>query len=207
MSITEETIHAASRGEGRERILDEARRLFLTHGYAETSMQEIADAVGMTKPALYYHFRDKQDLLLAVLSRELEEGHQAFVAILSSKKSLADRLQEGAVWAFSRIKGDLGRLMNDMHRMVPPDRVAEFKSQHSMPVDMICQMLNEAKTAGELTSDVDPQLLSQLYIGMIFGQLAMQNSEELQNLDAERLGKVVARVFLEGACPQHVPSN
>ena len=34
-------------------------------------MQEIADAVGMTKPALYYHFKDKQDLLLAVIAREM----------------------------------------------------------------------------------------------------------------------------------------
>jgi AcrR family transcriptional regulator len=201
MGISEETVQANTRGEGRGRILDEARHLFLTKGYAETSMQEIADAVRMTKPALYYHFKDKQDLLLAVLSRELEQGHKAFVSILSSRKSLADRLQEGAVWTFSRITGDLGRLMNDMHRMVPPDRVMAFKSQHSMPVDMVCQMLNDAKKSGELTSDVDPRILAQLYIGMIFGQLAMQNSEELQKLDAEHLGKIVAQVFLEGACP------
>ena len=203
MGISEDVVQSVTRGEGRERILDEARQLFLTRGYAETSMQEIADSVGMTKPALYYHFKDKQDLLLAVLSREIELGHKAFVSILSSRKSLAERLQEGAVWTFSRIKGDLGRLMNDMHRMLPADRVMEFKSKHSMPVDMVCAMLNEAKKSGELTSDVDPKILSQLYIGMIFGQLAMQNSEELQNLDAERLGKIVAQVFLEGACPHH----
>lgn len=200
MTIAEEAGQATHRGEGRGRILDEARALFLTKGFAETSMQEIADAVGLTKPALYYHFTDKQELLLAVLARELEESQQAFIATLGSEASLSSRLQEGATWCLSRIKGDLGRLMNDMHRVLPPDRVKAFKCQHAMPVDMVCRVLNEAKAKGELTSDIDPKVLSQLYIGMIFGQLATQNSEEVQQLDADRLGEIVARVFLEGVC-------
>ena len=59
----------ALRGVGRDRILDEARDRFLAKGFSATSMQEIADAVGMTKPALYYHFRDKNELFLSVIAR------------------------------------------------------------------------------------------------------------------------------------------
>jgi hypothetical protein len=40
----------------RARILDAARTLFAERGYAGTSMRDLADALGMTKAALYYHF-------------------------------------------------------------------------------------------------------------------------------------------------------
>ena len=200
MVVTEESINTSSRGEGRGRILDEARSLFLTKGFAATAMQEIADAVGLTKPALYYHFRDKQDLLLAVLGREMEESQRVFAESLTSDPSLAKRLEVGATWTFTRIQGDLGRLMSDMHRVLPAERVAEFKCNHPMPVDMVRQILDEAKANGELGCDEDTIVLARLYVGMIFGQLAMQNSEEIQKMDADRLGKIVARVFMDGVC-------
>jgi AcrR family transcriptional regulator len=200
MIVAEDASHVSSRGDGRERILDVARDLFLAKGFAATSMQEIADAVGMTKPALYYHFRDKQDLLLAVLGREMEESQRAFFATVTAEPTLRKRLEEGAIWTFTRIQGDLGRLMSDMHRVLPVDRVHEFKGNHPMPVDLVKQVLIEAKASGELGCDLDLDVLARLYVGMIFGQLAMQNSEEIQKLDSVRLGKIVARVFMDGVC-------
>lgn len=44
-------------------ILSAAAELFRMQGYASTSMQEIADAVGLSRPALYYHFKNKEELL------------------------------------------------------------------------------------------------------------------------------------------------
>ncbi len=46
----------------RERILEAARDLFARQGYALTTIQQIADAVGATKPFVYYYFRDKQEI-------------------------------------------------------------------------------------------------------------------------------------------------
>lgn len=48
-------------------ILDAASELFSTKGYEETSMQEIADAVGMLKGSLYHYIRNKEDLLFHLL--------------------------------------------------------------------------------------------------------------------------------------------
>jgi AcrR family transcriptional regulator len=195
---TESNVTSHQRGEGRERILDEARSLFLERGFAATSMQEIADAVGMTKPALYYHFKDKQDLLLAVLGREMEDGHRAFNESLTRSESLETRLEEGAAWAFSRIKGDIGRLMSDMHRVLPAERVQQFKCDHPMPVETITQVISEAIARGEISDTEDPVILARLYVGMIFGQLAMLHGEEIQEIDPGELGKTIARVFIHG---------
>ena len=49
----------------REKILDVAYRSFADKGYNRTSMGSIAEELGITRPALYYHFASKEDLLLA----------------------------------------------------------------------------------------------------------------------------------------------
>jgi len=56
-----------------QKCLDEATRLFVTHGYNGISMREIAEQVGVSKAGLYYHFRDKEALFLAILTASLEE--------------------------------------------------------------------------------------------------------------------------------------
>ncbi len=53
----------------RDRILAEAERLFASHGFAGTSLRQVADAVGVTPPNLYNHFRSKRALYEAVLDR------------------------------------------------------------------------------------------------------------------------------------------
>ena len=50
----------------RERILDVALDLFTEKGYDKTSLREIAEQLGFTKAALYYHFPGKKDILLAL---------------------------------------------------------------------------------------------------------------------------------------------
>ncbi len=64
----------APRGEMRERILDVALELFNDQGYDKTSLREIAERLGVTKAALYYHFQSKQDILLELHLRLHELG-------------------------------------------------------------------------------------------------------------------------------------
>src|ERR1700728_4031465 len=64
-----------TRGATRERILDIALDLFTEHGYDKTSLREIAEELGFTKAALYYHFERKEDMLLALHLRLHELGH------------------------------------------------------------------------------------------------------------------------------------
>lgn len=52
----------------RERILDVANELFVDQGYDGTSLREIADGMGFSKAALYYHFRSKEEILWALLA-------------------------------------------------------------------------------------------------------------------------------------------
>jgi TetR/AcrR family acrAB operon transcriptional repressor len=55
--------------ETRNRILDTAEQVFRDHGVASTSLADIADAAGVTRGAIYWHFRNKGDLFAAMLDR------------------------------------------------------------------------------------------------------------------------------------------
>jgi AcrR family transcriptional regulator len=52
----------------RARLVSAATDLFIANGFDKTSMREIADKVGFSKPALYHHFASKDDLLLAAVA-------------------------------------------------------------------------------------------------------------------------------------------
>src|SRR5262252_8627816 len=54
---------ARSRGDTRARIQQVAIELFTEHGYEGTSLREIAERLDVTKAALYYHFRSKEDII------------------------------------------------------------------------------------------------------------------------------------------------
>jgi AcrR family transcriptional regulator len=64
----------------RARILDVALELFTEHGFEGTTLQQIADRLGFTKAALYYHFRSKDDLLQALIAPAVGELDALLVA-------------------------------------------------------------------------------------------------------------------------------
>ncbi|MEU0229067.1 helix-turn-helix domain-containing protein [Streptomyces sp. NPDC006284] len=64
------------RGDTRQRIQDVALELFAEHGYEKTSLREIAERLDVTKAALYYHFKTKEEILVSIfedLSRPIED--------------------------------------------------------------------------------------------------------------------------------------
>jgi AcrR family transcriptional regulator len=64
--------HAGRRGDTRARIQRVALELFAEQGYERTSLREIAERLGVTKAALYYHFKSKEDIV-----RSFTEDHFA----------------------------------------------------------------------------------------------------------------------------------
>lgn len=64
--------------ETKQRILEAARELFARKGVQKTSMQEIAGRLGITKPALYYHFPSREELVRSIMQPLIDDG-EAFV--------------------------------------------------------------------------------------------------------------------------------
>jgi len=77
----------------RERILSEAARLFVSQGYDGISMREIASACSLSKAGIYYHFKDKQDLFLALLLDNLEQVSKLVADVRSAGGSARDQIE------------------------------------------------------------------------------------------------------------------
>jgi AcrR family transcriptional regulator len=70
--------------EGRDELLAAALRVFARRGYQQAGVDEIADAAGYSKGALYWHFSGKDDLLLALLEERIDAPTREMVALLES---------------------------------------------------------------------------------------------------------------------------
>jgi AcrR family transcriptional regulator len=70
----------------RQRLLDVAVTLISRYGFAGTSLQMIADELGITKAAIYYHFRTRDQLLVAVMEPMLRQIRQV-VAMAESQRT------------------------------------------------------------------------------------------------------------------------
>jgi AcrR family transcriptional regulator len=83
------------RSDTRQRIQEVARELFVQQGVQRTSLQDIADKLGITKPALYYHFASREELVRSILVPLIDGGEQ-FVEDQESRGDIEAReLLEG----------------------------------------------------------------------------------------------------------------
>ena len=80
----------------RAAILDAARGLFVTRGYADTSTPDIVAAAGLTRGALYHHFEDKKALFRAVAEREAIAVATSIEQATSGDLSARQALKVGA---------------------------------------------------------------------------------------------------------------
>ncbi|MFB4316120.1 TetR family transcriptional regulator [Actinomadura sp. 21ATH] len=122
------------------RILDAASTLFAQRGYRATSMQAIADEVGITKAALYYHFGSKDELLRDLTLPLLDE----LEAVLAEAERHDDpetvrrRAIEGYVDVSLRHRQTLVMLVRDMTLLVQAPVAERFKAVLLLANDLVC---------------------------------------------------------------------
>ena len=76
----------------RERILEAGAALFAERGYNGTSMSAVAEALGATKPFVYYHFKDKHEILWEACRRGVVRALAALEEVLADGGSCRERL-------------------------------------------------------------------------------------------------------------------
>jgi AcrR family transcriptional regulator len=174
--------------DGRARVLREARALFLDLSYAEVSMQQIADAAGMTKASLYYHFKNKEALFAEVAVEEILRLVDGVKQELDTAGSFQDGLTRIAAFIFGAARSDFGRLMTDFRRHVAQnDHVELHRGIAGLdPLDLLRPFFIRAQANGELREiNIDVAIIS--FFGLVGGTLkfCMENATELDlGLDA-----------------------
>jgi AcrR family transcriptional regulator len=102
------------RSDTRQRIQEVARELFLQQGVQRTSLQDIANRLGITKPALYYHFTSREELVRSIVMPLIEDGER-FVDDQESRRHIDARdLLEGYFDFHYRHRRDIVLVLSEL---------------------------------------------------------------------------------------------
>lgn len=154
----------------RSRILDVSHDLFQAHGYRVVSMQQIAEAACIKKPTLYHHFRDKEDLFIAVMDMVMARSRETIADALAPGAPLREQLQSVAAYIFAKTHSNYGRLMVDLHEQISAERRAMLFSSHSPPWELIRPAIQAAVASGEIRA-LDEDLASMLFFTTVWGHV------------------------------------
>lgn len=165
MQIIREEVHSRKR----EEILKCAEHLFAVQGYKGTSMVQIADALGATKPFIYYHFDSKEELLKEIYQRILFQCIDTISKARAVGGSPAEQLFNFA-YAFTLLvieKSQSVAIFLREENSLPDADLKEVNRIRQQFDDALKRLLKEGIGAGEFTiEDVE---LTALAIGGMAG--------------------------------------
>jgi len=197
--------HHGTNEEGpvKSRLLQAAVKLFVSRGYAATSVREIVEEAGVTKPVLYYHFGSKEGLYLHVMEaafRQMAGIVEADMARGESPRARLRRLAED-LFALFETHVDEARLWYSIY-YGPPQGAPffDFDSNHKKVVDAVRRLLEEGIAAGEFApGNLDD--LTWIYLGVFNMALELRligEHPELGDADYKRMLELVMDGFARG---------
>lgn len=184
--------------ETRERILLAAAALFADKGYAATSVREIAEGAKVTKPMLYYYFKNKEDLYVQLLDHANLTFRHLVESALSGPGGVRDRL----LAFYSTVYGlfvqhlDVVRLIYSMF-YGPPGAAPhyDFQKINDYLEEIMRQVLQEGVAAGELRED-NLEEASFMLLGMLDSLSCLLVAQPRRpSCSIQGLGRLVDLIF------------
>lgn len=171
-------------------ILDVAEKLFMSQGYNETSTRQITEQLNISQPALYYHFKNKEEIYFNVmvrLSREVERS----LRDLSAKENLTleEKIGEMALFLQRKHPVNLILMLRDIRQMLSEEISYKifmlWKTSYKQPFIDIFSQSPEIKKVNE-------------NLDWIVGQLFVVISTYLETTDKEEELLKSIHLFLYG---------
>lgn len=190
----------AEASETREAILDAAELAFLKNGVSKTSLNDIAEGAGVTRGAIYFHFRDKPAIYNAIIDR-IKFPQEELIAEVSRNDSVnpIDILEESACSCLIRFAEDKHQQRVMTIITLRCEYVDEFsqmmmrlRESHDSMLNLFTRMLYVAQSRNMLADDWTPEDAARLLVCVVGGVLhEWLNSDKSFNL--EQLGTRLIR--------------
>jgi AcrR family transcriptional regulator len=181
----------------RESILTTAKILFSQRGYHGLAMREISEALGVAKSALYYHFKDKEQLFLAILETYLDEMEEVLDRIQAETPS-ADRrirlLVEYILKQPSDQRAIIRLASQEMAQLSAAARQSFQLVYRRKFIDKIKAILHAGMESGEF-KQLDPEIATWSLLGMMFPYFYPSHAGEAL---ADETIRQIQAVYLNG---------
>ncbi|MEJ2459104.1 MAG: TetR/AcrR family transcriptional regulator, partial [Novosphingobium sp.] len=148
-------------------VLREATRAFNLQGYHGTSLDDVAKTLGVTKPALYYYFKNKQEILLEAHNLTLDLGDSAFEYAYENGKTGREILLAWSTKFIELFNSEVGdcAVLVEFQALDPANReivaARRDKAQHQM------EEIVERGIADGSIRQVDPKLTVLFFMGAL----------------------------------------
>jgi AcrR family transcriptional regulator len=154
-------------------LMDIAIDCFAHYGYQATSIDRIARAAGVTKGALYYHFKDKEELLLEAVKNRIGQFERRVAGDLTPIESGREALRRLARVCYEHAtKSNHRRLIVtlmveslDSH----PRLAREFRAMMQRFREFLAGLVRLGQEHGEFRRDVDAAVAAEVYAGAVMG--------------------------------------
>lgn len=184
----------------RREVLDEASRLFHERGYAGTSMDDIADAVGLTKGTLYHYFPSKT-VILAEIYQEAVDFVLASVRCFDEEES-ATKAVRSVIQAIVELIGEhryhvtvFYQEMRWIDEWLPAKDARSIRKKIRKYIDSLERVIQRGVDTGEFRP-VDVSATTYALIGM--SSWTYQWFEPGRRLSAAQIGSLFTEIFVSG---------
>ena len=154
----------------KERIVKQAIRLFCYKGYHATAVREIVEAAGVTKPVLYYYFKNKDALLTYILENACAESSARLNEICQNEElEFAELLTVIAEHYLdhARQQPDLVRFFNAIAFSGSYEHVFDFLAHIEGKFNLLSGVFQRAAENGKLREDINPRSMAIQFHGML----------------------------------------
>ncbi len=190
----------------KRKILEAAAKCFSEGGYAKTTMDKIAEEAGVSKGALYWHFKSKEELFVELKERSIAKARKQFEKLFAQKKPFDIKLREAIGLYISFLvpeNREVARLNAEFLAEAPkiPKLNDMLKDQYEMFRSLIASTIGEAIEKGELRKDIDPEIVSLILLAMLDGLELHWAILEL-DFDWEKVKENLLDVLMKGMRPR-----
>jgi AcrR family transcriptional regulator len=184
-------------------LLDAAAWLFQTQGVNETTLNHIASRAGVTRGALYWHFANKDAVIMALWQRDAAAPHASIVKTLNNTRGNGREFKQ-------LIKSQLGATLNDaalmqalrmillgVERLENDSELQSFlASRHQQMRDSFKTAFKQLHAAGKVPTDTNPEALATSFWAYLKGLLQLHLEPYNQDVDLLRDGDVLLDIWL-----------
>lgn len=151
------------------RLMAAATRLFADRGYDRTSVQEIVEAAGVTKGALYHYFGSKDDLLHEIYARLLRLQQEHLDAVADAAGPVQERLRRAAadvvVTTIDNLD-DAAIFFRSMHQL-SPDKQKQVRAERRRYHERFRALVEEGQQSGVFSTATPADLIVDYHFGSV----------------------------------------
>jgi AcrR family transcriptional regulator len=183
-------------------ILERAARLIFQSGYDATSMQEIAEACGLTKAGLYHHIKTKEALLLAIMHYGMDLFDDRVLAKVSDIVDPVARLRECMARNIALITQDASKevtIILHEHQTLTGAAAQEINVRKKRYVRFLEVAFRQASERGQIRA-VDPTLAAFSFLGVVLWTFKWYRPDG--KLAPQQLSDGMIDLYFEGLMPR-----